>query len=156
MCPCDTFLTLRLDPHRYRKVVCPDKHSFLADSDEHFTIKAGDFILFLHSCDQSGKDKINKQQEVNMNICVIIFEKSKFHICNFRKSPLCFLPFYVWISLICEEYSFRANKLSHSQIWVVYCKRSFTYPGFLSIIWIHPNISSQDKQSQKMANSSLS
>lgn len=78
MCLCDTFLTPRLDPHRYRKDVCPDKHSFLADSDEHFTIKAGDFILFLHSCDQSGKDKINKQQEVNMNICVIILKSQNF------------------------------------------------------------------------------
>lgn len=92
MCLCDTFLTLRLDPHRYRKDVCPDKHSFLADSDEHFTIKAGDLILFLHSCDQSGKDKINKQQEVNMNICVIILKSQNFTFVTLENLHSVFYP----------------------------------------------------------------
>lgn len=35
-------------------------------------------FFFLHSCDQSGKDKINKQQEVNMNISVIILKSQNF------------------------------------------------------------------------------
>lgn len=76
-------VTLRLDPLRNRKDVCPDKRSFLADSDEHFTIKAGD---------QSGKDKINKQQEVNMNICVIILKSQNFTFVTLENLHSVFYP----------------------------------------------------------------